>query len=161
MTTEACGWYVRRNRLTTTTSNLLVAAESAIQTRGAEQTGFDARADVNEDGILHVLDLPTEARLVPAQNARKSVQSGKKKFARRGRLEQLQGTGRDEGDVGLLFVGIVPADIADDGGDQVAGRVGLMAAKGGDQTLFAEFFIVAIEGFGDAVGEQEEGVAGR
>ena len=61
----------------------------------------------------------------------------------------------------MLFVGIVAADIADDGGDQVAGRVGLMAAEGGDQTLFTEFFVVAIEGFGDAVGEQKEGVAGR
>ena len=60
----------------------------------------------------------------------------------------------------MLFVGAVEADVVDDGGEKFAGGQCVVAAEGGDEAIFAEFFVVGIEGFGYAVGIKDEGVAG-
>lgn len=60
----------------------------------------------------------------------------------------------------MLLVGAVKADFVDDGGDEFAGRERLVAAEGVEEALFAKFFEGRIEGFGDAVGIEDKGVAG-
>src|SRR5215472_2814646 len=73
----------------------------------------------------------------------------------------LQGFGDDEGDVVVLFAGAEAVDFVHDGGEQVAGGEGAVAAEGSGEALFAKFVAIVVEGFGDAVGVERENVAGR
>ena len=60
----------------------------------------------------------------------------------------------------MLFVGGELADVGDDVFEQGLGRLCAMAAEGVDQAGFAEFVAGFVEGFGDAVGVEDERVAG-
>lgn len=70
------------------------------------------------------------------------------------------GFGDDEGDVVVLFAGAELADVVDDRVEKGLGGLGAMAAEGFDQAVFAEFVAIFVEGFGDAIGIEGQGVAG-
>jgi len=59
----------------------------------------------------------------------------------------------------VLFAGGEVADVGDDGVEERLRALRTVAAQGVDQARFAEFFEVFVEGFGDAVGVEGEGVA--
>ena len=52
----------------------------------------------------------------------------------------------------MLFVGAEVADFFDEGIQEVGRREALVAAYGCYEAVFAVFFEVVVEGFGDAVG---------
>ena len=59
----------------------------------------------------------------------------------------------------MLFAGGEVADVGDDGVEERLGALVAVAAQGVDQAGFAEFVMVFVEGFGDAVGVEGEDVA--
>jgi len=70
------------------------------------------------------------------------------------------GFGDDESDVVVLFAWAELADVVDDRVEKGLGGLGAMAAEGFDQAVFAEFVAIFVEGFGDAVRIEGQGVAG-
>lgn len=72
-----------------------------------------------------------------------------------------QAAGDDQGDVIELFVGAEAADFVDNGGEQILGREMVMVAKGIDEARLTKFLPGRAERFGDAVGVQNERIAGR
>jgi hypothetical protein len=60
----------------------------------------------------------------------------------------------------MLFAGSEFADVGDDGVEEGLRGLGTMAAEGVDQAVFAELVAGFVEGFGDAVGVEGEGLAG-
>jgi hypothetical protein len=60
----------------------------------------------------------------------------------------------------VLFVGGEVADVGDDVLEEGLGGLGAVAEEGFDQAGFAVFVAGLVEGFGDAVGVEDEGVAG-
>jgi hypothetical protein len=68
--------------------------------------------------------------------------------------------GDDQGDVIVLFVRAEGADFVDDGGEKRLGIQVTMATKGCREAGFAKFLTGRVEGFGDAVGVENERVAG-
>jgi hypothetical protein len=68
----------------------------------------------------------------------------------------MGGLGDDEGDV---VVGGEMADVGDDGVEEGLGGLGAVAAEGFDQAVFAELVAGFVEGFGDAVGVEGQGLA--
>lgn len=61
----------------------------------------------------------------------------------------------------MLFVGAEFVDFVHDGGEQIVGREGAVAAQGGGEALFAKLFVRGVEGLGDAVSVEGENVSGR
>jgi len=60
----------------------------------------------------------------------------------------------------VLFAGSELADVGDDVFEERLGREGAVAAEGVDKAGFAEFVAGFVEGFGDAIGVEGEGIAG-
>ena len=60
----------------------------------------------------------------------------------------------------MLFVGGEVADVGDDILEEGLAGLGAVAEEGFDQAGFAVFVARLVEGFGDAVGVKDEGVAG-
>ena len=60
----------------------------------------------------------------------------------------------------MLFVGRELADVGDDILEEGLAGLGAVAEQGLDQASFAVFVTGFVEGFGDAVGIENEGVAG-
>jgi len=83
----------------------------------------------------------------------------KRKDSGQGGYQRLEDFGCDQGDVVVLCMGAVLADVVDNGGNEFAGREGMVAAERGDEAFFAKLFEGGIEGFGDAVGVKGESVA--
>ena len=60
----------------------------------------------------------------------------------------------------MLFAGGELAHVGDDVFEERLGREGAVAAEGVDEAGFAKFVAGFVEGFGDAVGVEDEGIAG-
>ncbi len=60
----------------------------------------------------------------------------------------------------MLFVGGELADVGHDVLNEGLGGLGAVAEEGCDQAVFAELVAGFVEGFGDAVGVEDQGVAG-
>ncbi len=73
----------------------------------------------------------------------------------------LAAFGEDQGDVVVLLLGAEVEDFVDHGGERGLRGECTMAAEGVEKARLAEFFAIAVEGFGDAVGVESEDVAGR
>jgi len=71
----------------------------------------------------------------------------------------MSGFGDDESDVVVLFVGRELADVGDDILEEGLAGLSAMAEEGFDEAGFAVFVAGFVEGFGDAVGVEDEGVA--
>jgi hypothetical protein len=59
----------------------------------------------------------------------------------------------------MLLVGGELPDVGDDVLEEGLGGLGAVAEEGFDQAVFAVFVAGFVEGFGDAVGVEDEGVA--
>ena len=60
----------------------------------------------------------------------------------------------------MLFVGGELADVGDDILEEGLAGLGAVAEQGFDQASFSVFVAGLVEGFGDAVGVEDQGVAG-
>ena len=60
----------------------------------------------------------------------------------------------------MLFVGGELADVGDDVLEEGLAGLGAVPEEGFDEASFAEFVAGFVEGFGDAVGVEDQGVAG-
>ena len=72
----------------------------------------------------------------------------------------LAAFGEDQGDVVVLLLGAEVEDFVDHGGERGLRGECAMAAEGVEKARLAEFFAIAVEGFGDAVGVEGENIAG-
>src|SRR5580704_2750021 len=66
----------------------------------------------------------------------------------------------DEGEVVLEGAAAEGGDLFADGGEEIGGGEGDMAFSEIDEAGFAEFLVAGVHGFGEAVGEEDEAIAG-
>ena len=71
----------------------------------------------------------------------------------------LRRFGDDERNVVVLLVRAEPLNLIDNSREQLLRRKSAMAAKGGNQALFAKFFVSGVKRFGDAVGVKGKRIA--